>query len=405
MKHIKQDTTIDLIFNVATTKPFFLLVAENRCSHLKVFFNADNLASAGCPPKFTITEVGYGGIEDLNNGQIRLNPAGSWEISLYEQNVQYNKAPIFADLLTTEYFKVISDGICCPPTPSGIACPIFTDVIITDAMNPASPIFKSSGELYTCFAPACAGVDVTDSLNPLSPIHVPDGGAYVCTACPFSVITDALNPASPVGIAPEAPYTCFNINTATCQQLNDNLTSAQRQVIQQVKVTKSGQTTSYAAGDDGTLQSGRGVDFFTLSCNNPSGNTNRFEELVANFITNWRDKTMIYKIQQGNQTWANMFLAIAVQNAIPLGGYSNWRAFNCVDAVVNACFEGTVGGGYYNYPPFLATVISPYNAWTGNTTKGSTTNAFAMYMRNTNTWQIAALAKTNTYPFYLIRDF
>jgi hypothetical protein len=198
------------------------------------------------------------------------------------------------------------------------------------------------------------------------------------------------------------PYAIAN---GTCQQLNDNLTGAQRQVIQQVYVGKSGQTTSYVANDDGALQSGRGVDFFTLNCNNPSGNTNRFEKLVPNFITNWRDKTMIYKIQQGNQTWANMFLAIAVQNAIPLGGYNNWRAFNCVDAIAYACFGGTVGGGYYNYPPFLATVVSPYLAWTSNTAIGSITAALAIYMRNTNTWQVSALLKTSTYVFYLIRDF
>ena len=39
---------------------------------------------------------------------------------------------------------------------------------------------------------------------------------------------------------------------------------------------KTNQTTSYATGDDGDLQSGRATDFFTLASNYPFGNTSRF---------------------------------------------------------------------------------------------------------------------------------
>lgn len=44
------------------------------------------------------------------------------------------------------------------------------------------------------------------------------------------------------------------------------------------KLMKTGQSISYRTGDDGDLQSGRDVDFFTLAENNPFGNTNRFTD-------------------------------------------------------------------------------------------------------------------------------
>lgn len=42
------------------------------------------------------------------------------------------------------------------------------------------------------------------------------------------------------------------------------------------KLLKTGQTVSYATGDDGDIEAGRAVDFFTLASNNPFGNTYRF---------------------------------------------------------------------------------------------------------------------------------
>ena len=50
---------------------------------------------------------------------------------------------------------------------------------------------------------------------------------------------------------------------------------------------KTGQTTSYRTGDDGDIEAGRDVDFFTLASNNPFGNTNRFtDELGGATYTN-----------------------------------------------------------------------------------------------------------------------
>jgi len=46
-------------------------------------------------------------------------------------------------------------------------------------------------------------------------------------------------------------------------------------------LTKSGQTTSYRNGDDGDIEAGRGSGFFTLTGNNPFGNTNRFTDTAG----------------------------------------------------------------------------------------------------------------------------
>lgn len=50
---------------------------------------------------------------------------------------------------------------------------------------------------------------------------------------------------------------------------------------------KTGQTTSYASGDDGDLERGRGTNFTTLDHNNPYGNTTRFlDELGGTSFAN-----------------------------------------------------------------------------------------------------------------------
>lgn len=55
------------------------------------------------------------------------------------------------------------------------------------------------------------------------------------------------------------------------------------------KLMKTGQTTSYRTGDDGDIEAGREVDFFTLAENNPFGNTNRFTDELGGqtYTNNW----------------------------------------------------------------------------------------------------------------------
>ncbi len=47
------------------------------------------------------------------------------------------------------------------------------------------------------------------------------------------------------------------------------------------KLLKTGQTVSYVTGDDGDIQAGRAVDFFTLASNNPFGTTDRFTDYLG----------------------------------------------------------------------------------------------------------------------------
>lgn len=71
---------------------------------------------------------------------------------------------------------------------------------------------------------------------------------------------------------------------------------------------KTGANTSYATGDDGALQRGRGVDFFTLSFNNGFGNTKRFTD------------------DTGNQTYTSLVVV-------------DWSTWNQVDSTVLAYYK------------------------------------------------------------------
>jgi len=60
-----------------------------------------------------------------------------------------------------------------------------------------------------------------------------------------------------------------------------------------LKPTKTGQTTSYATGDDGDIEFGRDDSFSVLSWTNPAGDTNRFTDTlgtqiyVNNIVIDW----------------------------------------------------------------------------------------------------------------------
>jgi len=103
------------------------------------------------------------------------------------------------------------------------------------------------------------------------------------------------------------------------------------------KILKTGQTTSYATGDDGDLQEGRDVDFFTLNYANPFGNTNRFtDELggsayINNIVIDWSTydgSTVLgyYRTAGGADIWSD---AVANAAATSVGTFtSGWRLTN-----------------------------------------------------------------------------
>jgi hypothetical protein len=122
------------------------------------------------------------------------------------------------------------------------------------------------------------------------------------------------------------------------------------------EILKTGQTTSYRTGDDGDLQEGRDVDFFTLDFTNPFGNTNRFTDELGgqNYVNNWvidwstyDGSTVlgVYRISIGAFNWND-----GIDNAISLtyGTFSNCRLIN-IREVTNFTNFGLTS--VFNYSP------------------------------------------------------
>ncbi|QCZ35046.1 hypothetical protein D8Z79_025740 (plasmid) [Escherichia fergusonii] len=102
---------------------------------------------------------------------------------------------------------------------------------------------------------------------------------------------------------------------------------------------KTGQTTSYATNDDGDLEAGRATDFFTLSVNNPFGNTNRFTDELGgatysnDIVIDWSTYDTVagtvlgyYRTPLSSAIWATQVANCA---AVSIGSFtSGWRMVN-----------------------------------------------------------------------------
>ncbi len=153
---------------------------------------------------------------------------------------------------------------------------------------------------------------------------------------------------------------------------------------------KTGQTVSYATGDDGDLQEGREVDFTTLNENNYFGNTNRFtDELGTQVYTNniaidWstydqttNNVTGWYVVKQSATPWAT---AITNCTSFSVGSFtSGWYLPNIRQYAQILDLSST---SRLNYSPFNITfgllnssTTYPSNtaqAWEGVAGGGST---------------------------------
>ena len=142
---------------------------------------------------------------------------------------------------------------------------------------------------------------------------------------------------------------------------------------------KTGQTTSYRTGDDGDIEAGRDVDFFTLSANNPFGNTNRFtDELGGQTYTNdividwstYNGTTVLgyYRVSLGLFNWND---AIDACLSHTIGTFtSGWRLWNIKEA--NNVLTSEYTNNALEYSPFNQTRIY---VWTSNTNSTGTTQA------------------------------
>lgn len=181
---------------------------------------------------------------------------------------------------------------------------------------------------------------------------------------------------------------------------------------------KTGQTTSYRTGDDGDLERGRGVDFFTLAENNIFGNTYRFTGVTGGYYdgSNWKNAAGVTVLESvaipeniviDNSTYSEKTSTVlgfyrdittthiswdaAVDwcAALATTSYNNKWAIcnkNELDGIVNMLLTS---GSALNYPPFnIAGIIA---IWTGTTVPTVTTSA---YYLNTQLRHNTPLAKS-----------
>jgi hypothetical protein len=168
---------------------------------------------------------------------------------------------------------------------------------------------------------------------------------------------------------------------------------------------QTGQRVSYRTGDDGGIQAGRAVDFYTLKANNPFGNASRFtdelggstyaNDIVIDWSTYDGSKVLGYYIgdKTTNRSWDN---AIDWGVALSVGTFtSGWRLWNVKELMNIANYAETYP---LNYAPFGI----GFNMWTSTTFNGSTTTAIRNFSYGLN---IGYASKTSNYATVATRDF
>jgi len=168
---------------------------------------------------------------------------------------------------------------------------------------------------------------------------------------------------------------------------------------------KSGQTTSYATGDDGNIQAGRATSFTALASNNPFGNTNRFtselgtQTYTNNIVIDWstyNNSTVLgyYRlVYSDNISWTN---AIILANAKVIGGFSSWRMCN-IREMQNIFNYGIASSTVLNYAPF--SITTNQNVWNSTTNPLTTTSAYYTTISSAET---SFAAKTTNGPRYMV---
>jgi hypothetical protein len=128
------------------------------------------------------------------------------------------------------------------------------------------------------------------------------------------------------------------------------------------KLMKTGQTTSYATGDDGATQRGRATNFTTLASNNPFGNTNRFTakngtQTYSNSVAyDWStyDGSTVLAYYYGDSTLRAWATQLTQYTSSTIDGLTGWNLFNIHEAlnIMNFSYPGSY---LYNYSPFSLT--------------------------------------------------
>lgn len=175
---------------------------------------------------------------------------------------------------------------------------------------------------------------------------------------------------------------------------------------------QSGQTTSYATGDDGDLQRGRLTDFDTLPYNNGFGNTYRFtDELGGQTFTNniiidwstWDGGTdvngYIFSHNAGlagiTQDWGTWISG----QPYTAHSFSNWYVVNAAE--MNTLFNYELTHSLIGYP-FYQGATGSDRYYTSTTLASNTSRALFKDRYQPN---LTSVAKTTLYRAMFVRTF
>ena len=193
--------------------------------------------------------------------------------------------------------------------------------------------------------------------------------------------------------------------------IGDTITILDAVTLKGALPLQSGQTTSYAANDDGALRRGRLTDFNTIPYLNPFGNYFRFtDELGGQTFTNniiidwstWLGESdvlgychSIFSTTSGTQNWTNWMVNQPYTSAT----FTNWYVANFPEMSSLLNFEYNFGlDGYpFNIPNNVG-----YQAHSSTTNPSSTSQS--LYKRH-NTPFILSAAKTSSIRAMLVRTF
>lgn len=129
-----------------------------------------------------------------------------------------------------------------------------------------------------------------------------------------------------------------------------------------MSLMKTGQTTSYTAGDDGATQRGRLTNFTTLASANPFGTTARFTnktggQTYANSVAyDWStyDGNTVLAYYWGDLNYRNLANSCTALTTSTVDGLLGWHFWNIREAV-NIMNFSLLGNYMLNYPPFSTT--------------------------------------------------
>jgi hypothetical protein len=171
---------------------------------------------------------------------------------------------------------------------------------------------------------------------------------------------------------------------------------------------KTGQTVSYATGDDGDLEAGRNTSFMVLASANPFGNTNRFTDVLGGqtyataAVIDWSTydgSTVLGYTKNYFGVIANWATCISDALALSIGTFtSGWRVTN-VKELINL-FDYSQNPSVMQYAPFG--FPNSINLTTSTTYPSQTT--FCM-ISQINNGQIIAQIKTAGTWYMASRNF